>query len=475
MTPARTHVSNLRALLQRAEQRLGLLVGLIVMLAAVASPAASRPPARAAASGSGVPSFTHVVEVMLENESATSTFEDPAAAPALAKLRQEGVYVPNFFGVGHNSLDNYEAAFAAVEPTAQGESDCLGQPYGSCIFPASVPTFGALLDAYGRNWKIYSEGMTGAPGGGNCLHSPDRNLPDPYQGPGSNGYTTRHNPAPWFDSVLQDGGSEAYCQAHSVDLSQLWSDAASPGTLPTWSFVEPDTCHDGHDGASTGGCGGDPEGAGAPNGVAAINAWLPGFVQRLTSSPAWTAGSLLVITFDEGVTSDTAGCGSCHDGSAGGRTGALLIGSPIAHPGTTSTWEGDHYSLLRTWEAAWGMPTLKSQAASAAAATTVHDGDPGVTPLTGIWVGGPACQPPSLRIRLPRQASRAVAYLGGRRIVGARGRRLRVLLIRHPPARSFTLTIWVRRRHHRGLRITVSALLVLTPSGCRLLAVTSSR
>jgi phosphatidylinositol-3-phosphatase len=201
---------------ERILQRAAVLAGLALAVMATASPRAA-----SAAGGPGLPGFTHVVEVMLENESASSTFEDSSAAPAVAKLRRQGVYLPHFFGVGHSSLDNYEAAFAAVEPTPQGKSDCLGQPYGSCIFPASVSTFGRLLDASGRAWKIYSEGMLGAPAGGNCLHSPNRSLPDPYQGPGANGYTTRHNPAPWFDSVLQQGGSEAYCQAHSVDLDQL--------------------------------------------------------------------------------------------------------------------------------------------------------------------------------------------------------------------------------------------------------------
>jgi hypothetical protein len=190
------------------------------------------------------------------------------------------------------------------------------------------------------------------------------------------------------------------------------------------------------------------------------------------ASPAWDAGSLLVITFDEGMPTDTSGCAPCHDGSAGGRVGALLLGSPVAYPGTTSDWAGDHYSLLRTWEAAWGLPTLKSQAVSPAAAATVHDGDPGVTPLTGIWAGtdgtGPACHPPSLRVRLRRRGvTAAVAYLGGRRVARARGRHLRVLAIRHPPARSFTLRIWLRRRSGGKLRLTVRASLVHTGAGCR--------
>jgi phosphatidylinositol-3-phosphatase len=336
-----------------------------------------------AASRPAVPRFSHVVYVVLENESATSTFES-SAAPNLLALRKQGLYIPGFFAEGHASLDNYEAMFAAVEPTTQGKADCAGQPYSSCIFPASVPTLGALMDAKHLPWKIYSEGMAGAPLGGNCLHAVSRSLPDFYQGPLTNGYATRHNPAAWFASVLDKGGNEDYCKAHSVDLSQLWQDAAARSTLPAWSFVEPDTCHDGHDTSSSGGCAPDPEGPTAPAGVAAIDAWLPGFVQRLTSSPAWDSHSLLVITTDEGATTDTAGCARCADTSAGGRVGTLLL-SKLVRAGTTTAWQGDHYALLRTWEAAWGLPTLKSRAADETAAKTVHDGDPGVRPLTGVW------------------------------------------------------------------------------------------
>ncbi|MBV8303861.1 MAG: hypothetical protein JOZ04_06600 [Acidimicrobiia bacterium] len=374
-------------------RRLCALAALSAVAVLPLAAAATAGPAVAATGNSPtVPRFSHVVEVFLENEDATATWEDAAKAPALQALRKQGAYIPNFFGVGHASLDNYEAAFGAVEPTTQGKADCLGQPYGSCIFPASVPTIGALLDGAGLSWKVYSEGEEGAPGGHPCLHAPSRSAPDPYQGPGTNGYATRHNPAPWFDSIVSKGGSEAYCQAHAVDLTHLSDDLKSPGSLPSFSFIEPDTCHDGHDTSSSGGCALDPEGPGAPSGVAAINAWLPGFVQQVTTSPAWDANSLLFITFDEGATTDTTGCAPCHDTSAGGRVGALAISRRVA-PGSTSMWTGDHYGFLRTLEAAWDLPTLKSQAASPAAAQTVHDGDPDVTVLSDVWNVPPASSP----------------------------------------------------------------------------------
>jgi hypothetical protein len=333
-----------------------------------------------------LPRFSHVVVVFLENESATASFEDPTGAPHLAALRRKGLYAPHYYGVGHNSLSNYQAVFAGVEPTATGKADCLGYTYGQCVFPASVPTLGALLGRAHLPWKVYSEGMTGAPGGHDCLHAIDRHLPDTYQGPLANGYAARHNPAVWFDSVLLKDTNESYCRAHSVDLERLWADARSSSTLPTWSFVEPDTCHDAHDTGPL--CALDPEGATQNGGIEAFDTWVPNFVQRLTSSPAWDRDSLLVLTADEGQTvynADNSGCTPCHDRSAGGRIGALFLGGRVAHPGTTTSWYGDHYSLLRTWESAWGLPTLKSRAATPAAAATVHDGDPGVRPLTGVW------------------------------------------------------------------------------------------
>ena len=337
-----------------------------------------------ASAGPAVPRFSHVMELFLENEDAASTWEDAVGAPHLAALKAANTYIPNFYAVGHASLDNYQAAFGAVEPTTTGKADCAGQPYGSCIFAASVPTIARLLDDAGLSWKVYSEGEEGAPGGGPCLHSPSRNTADPYQGPGMNGYATRHNPAPWFDSIMTKGGSEDYCRQHAVDLTHLDADLQSPSTLPTFSFIEPDTCHDGHDTQSLGGCTADPEGPAAPSGVAAMDAWLPGFVAKVTTSPAWDADSVLFLTLDEGPATDTAGCQPCHDASAGGRTGAVVI-SGRAKPGV-STWPGDHYGFVRTIEAAYGLPTLAATAAGKLpAGVVVHDADPGVVPLTDVW------------------------------------------------------------------------------------------
>ena len=81
-------------------------------------------------------------------------------------------------------------------------------------------------------------------------------------------------------------------------------------------------------------------------------------------------GGLIVVTFDEG--SDSAACCgeasgfsadhpnvplSGKNGPGGGRIGAVLL-SPLIKPGTVSTVDYNHYSLLRTVEDIFGLPHL---------------------------------------------------------------------------------------------------------------------
>jgi phosphatidylinositol-3-phosphatase len=88
------------------------------------------------------------------------------------------------------------------------------------------------------------------------------------------------------------------------------------------------------------------------------------------AAPAYRDGGLIVITFDEG--SDSAACcgemsgiSSAHpnvlepgmNGPGGGRVGAILL-SPLIRPGTVSTVDYNHYSLLRTVEDIFDLPHL---------------------------------------------------------------------------------------------------------------------
>lgn len=98
-----------------------------------------------------------------------------------------------------------------------------------------------------------------------------------------------------------------------------------------------------------------------PRSAASSAAWLP----RITASPAFRHGGILIITFDEGVGA-AACCGEMRaqgapppgrSGPGGGRIGAVVL-SPFVAPGTVSNVACNHYSLLRSIEDWFGLPHL---------------------------------------------------------------------------------------------------------------------
>jgi phosphatidylinositol-3-phosphatase len=131
-----------------------------------------------------------------------------------------------------------------------------------------------------------------------------------------------------------------------------------------FSWISPNLCDDGHD---------VPCVTGAPGGLAQADAFLAQWVPKIMAAPAYRDGGLVVITFDEG--SDSVACcgeasGFSRDhpnvllpgktGPGGGRVGAVLL-SPLIRPGTVSTVDYNHYSLLRTIEDIFGLPHLATR------------------------------------------------------------------------------------------------------------------
>ena len=114
------------------------------------------------------------------------------------------------------------------------------------------------------------------------------------------------------------------------------------GTLPDFSLVVPDLCHDMHD------CS-----------VATGDRWLGSL--RATVAAGFTDHRLAIfVVFDEGST----------NAHGGGHVPALVLG-PLVRPHAVTSATLDHYSLLRTIEDAWGLPRLGRSRTAA--------------PITGIW------------------------------------------------------------------------------------------
>jgi hypothetical protein len=321
----------------------------------------------------------HVFVIVLENEDAATTFGPGSAAPYLAStLTAQGAFVPGYYGIGHNSLDNYIAMVSGQAPTIATQADgpvfapvlpgtpaADGQVLGQgCVYPAAVKTVADQLEARGLSWKGYMEDMGNDPvrdNGTTCAH-PAIGAPDATQQAGpTDQYATRHNPFVYFHSIID----RPACAARDVPLNRLPADLATARATPNLSLIVPDLCHDGHDATCA---------DGGPGGLPAADAFLRIWVPRITASPAYRRDGLLAIVFDEAAGDSSACCGEQpgpntpapggqSGGPGGGRTGAVLL-SPAIAPGTTTSQKYNHYSLLRSIEDFFGLPHLGYAAAA---------------------------------------------------------------------------------------------------------------
>ena len=328
-----------------------------------------------------VPRVRHVFIVVLENENASSTFGPHTEAPYLAKtLKRKGAFVPNYYGIAHNSEPNYIAMISGQSPNIQSQADCPlfndvtpgtpmsdGQAFGTgCVYPPGVHTIANQLGQSGYSWKGYMEDMNAnAPKGGQspCRH-PDIGERDPWQhATPTDEYATRHNPFVYFHSIID----RRICRNNVVDYTHLKHDLRNRRTAPDYSLIVPGLCHDGHDA---------PCANGAPGGLVSANRWLRREMPALLHSSAFQHRGLLIVTFDEaeatGSDADSTACcnekpgpsivppdtpGGLHPGPGGGRIGAVMV-SPCIKPGTVTHERYNHYSLLRSMEANFRLPYL---------------------------------------------------------------------------------------------------------------------
>lgn len=351
---------------------LALAVALTLLSGGGTAVALTRPEGVAAASATAradaLPPVGHVFVVNIENKDYAKTWGPDSPAPYLAKkLRGKGVLLDNYYGTAHHSLGNYLAQISGQGVTEQIQKDCPvfadwtdeggvdgnGQYVGSgCVFPKSAQTIAGQLDDAGLTWRGYMEDMDRS-----CRHPKvDRRDRDMKAGPDDQ-YATKHNPFMYFHSIID---RPKYCASHVKDLSRLTHDLRKVRSTRTLSYLTPDLCHDGHDAKCA---------DGGPGGLRGVNVWMKRWIPKVLASPAFAKDGMLIITADEsdGVESDSTAC--CNElsgpnvaqagieGPGGGRIGALVI-SGWTDPGSTSTTEYNHYSLLRSLEDLFGLAHL---------------------------------------------------------------------------------------------------------------------
>jgi phosphatidylinositol-3-phosphatase len=378
-----------------------LAVGLAATLTVARAAAGSAAAGRAAQAAPAAPAFAlarirHVWIIELENTSYRDSFGDPSADPYLARtLVSKGALLENYYGIGHDSLDNYIAEISGQAPDFQTGQDCeyfspflqfggetfdkwtkYGQLSGDgCVYPGYVGTIASQLSARHLMWKSYNQDMGNDPGRDGTTataHGPACGHPalgaidqTDITGPANDSYATRHNPFVYFRAVI---GSQAYCDAHVVTLKPLRHDLTTVAATPSYSWITPNTCFDGHDVPLCQN--------GTKGGLGRVDEFLSAWVPRIMASPAYRENGLIVITFDEsGNDQNAAACCGEKDslgyddpshpnanepglwGPGGGRVGAVAL-SPFIRPGTMSTVAYNHYSLFKTVEEIFGLRLL---------------------------------------------------------------------------------------------------------------------
>jgi hypothetical protein len=366
---------------------------------------------------SGVPSGTfgkldHVFLIMMENESQSDILGNPNA-PFINAYASIANNATNYFAVGHPSAPNYlelnggsnfgltgdvwpqwvglgcvdnnpssgcggsippiavSGTDNAVVATAMSSSDCNGQVTlsgpavtNNCAlrdYPATFFTPKTIADelvAKHKSWKTYQQSLPNIPppGGGAAsafgVNYADGNFSNlspaqVFTDAGSSGvqklYAVKHNPFAYFQAV-ETGDNPALSMAQIVDFDGadgLWADLRA-GQVPNYSFIVPDQCHDMH-----GAGGGSKLCTTTTDYIRQGDAEVQKLITGIKTSPSWQKGrNAIILVWDE------------NDFNNNPNKVVMLVETNYAPNGRTDSNAYDHFSLLKTLEAGFGLPCL---------------------------------------------------------------------------------------------------------------------
>src|ERR1700730_19131379 len=335
----------------------------------------------------GIRDLDHVFIIMMENHFYGQIIGN-SNAPFINSYASAANLATNYYGVGHPSLTNYleviggsnfgvindfspdwhntsctpnivsgvpsmESATANICPIsgkgfdgptpavdATNEGTASSPVYN---FPAykPAPTIGmSIADQLSRHdmtWKSYQENLP--PYGADRVNNSDGLISDVTASEPSMPklYAVKHNPFVYFANIQEDGLKKI------VGFDRLFADLAS-GNVPNLSFIAPNQCHDQHGRASSEvgtGCSVDQ------NAIAQGDAAVSTLVEAIKSSPAWEDGKNVIVTvWDE------------NDYGTEPNQVVTIVDTNEGARGLTSGTFYNHFSLLKTLEAGFGLPCL---------------------------------------------------------------------------------------------------------------------
>ena len=342
-------------------------------------PAAANPGTGPYGSRASFPHMTHVFVMFMENETYTTVLTSANMNTTyIQTLAHTYGLETDYHGVTHTSLPNYVAVTSGNTWGSNNDSEkqaTEGDFNHLSIFDQ--------LDQAGVSWKAYEQSLpsVGYTGDyGDCTTGANPTCTGKTT---SALYVRKHDPPMQYPDIF----SNPRLADNVVPLTELTTDLRH-GTVPQYSWITPNICNDMH-GTTGPPC---PYPTTTPPTTAHQatlytdgNTFLKTWVPKIMDSRAWTGNSAIFITWDEGgyenvspygPKSDTGCCDSpvlptkpaTPTTASGGdvATGFLYGGGHVPMiviarhgvRGMTDSAPANHYSLLQTIEANFGLPFI---------------------------------------------------------------------------------------------------------------------
>ncbi len=337
------------------------------LMALAASPAA----AGATPDDLKVPRYDHVFVIIEENKEYEQVMS-PDSAPNLARLAQTYGTAAQFYSENHPSEANYVALLGGdtigihdddayyCKPGPSTDPYCAGSKGATYTdHTAYTPHLGDQLNAAGGSWKGYYESLPEP--GSLAVVAGDPSATDGTKTAAL--YASKHSGFINFASVQNDPRRAS----HIVDFNQLNSDIAG-NRLPNFALIVPNQCNEMH-GLFGKDIPQDCSFSNIPGLIRRGDAHAAAIVEQLQGTRAWKSKKenvAIIITFDEGNGSTRLGCCGVTPGAASNFGGGHIPTIVITNHGPRGLKDDtpySHYSMLRTFEDAFGLPQYLGHAA----------------------------------------------------------------------------------------------------------------
>jgi hypothetical protein len=331
-----------------------MLRRLVIAAVAIATTVIATPTGGVQATTPQVPGFPGKVYVIVGENTSLSQLTHKNAPYQLDTIKPNSAWFSNYWGISHYSTSNY----IAMTSGTYARCDQLDEKPKTCNHDAAN-IFGMLEQAQ-ISWAAWNESMPEP-----CY------LVNAGENRFGNAYRPKHNPAVYYHDIVGTDFSQvtgtdpnAPCQTKVISMgttdyndTSVFDSATAADETPTFNYVVPNMCEDGHDN-----CNRSKGGA-----IKQFDDFLAREIGVIQTSASWKAGEdLIVVVYDEG---QDGGPGKAQK-FAGGHTIMAIMGAgvmPGVYPDLTN-----HYDLLRTLVDGFDLGTAPANAQNA-------------TPITQIW------------------------------------------------------------------------------------------